>query len=139
MNAKIAKVAIQIDDSIMTFDEWDDSDAALGGGHLKAQKIRFEQLWRVHLFLRREQWEKMQQEGARVYRLFYRAVELLVIGVHKFPMEQEVHDLAEQLSITPGTAYYQKPVTERLAARNASEEEQRYPSEAASLKSLFNV
>jgi len=82
MNSKIAKVKICLDDSIMTLSEWEEKyGQMLTGGHLEAQKHRFERLWRIHFFLCRDTFRKLEETDDMRLLFLPQAIEYLVLGI----------------------------------------------------------
>lgn len=62
--AKIAEVAIAVEDEIAPFHDYEQTNGArLSGGHLIAQVNRFKNLWRIQLFIEREERERLRAEG----------------------------------------------------------------------------
>jgi HD superfamily phosphohydrolase len=133
MNAKIAGVSIHMDGVVEPLKDWDKDEVTLGGGHLGAQILRFTRLWRVHVSLHRDEWQKMTPPQRH---LFYRAAKELVLGIHDFPVDKASYDLALAASVTPDTPFFQRPLKEEKAARRRNVVH--YPSGAPSLQTFFD-
>jgi HD superfamily phosphohydrolase len=78
MNDKIAKVKIAIDDQVAPFDSWEDQPNRLSGGHLAAQRNRFNRLWRVHVFIERSLAAQLEATEPQKLLLLKSAIKELV-------------------------------------------------------------
>ncbi len=132
MNSKLAEVKIIKDGAIRTLEEWDTNPFRLAGGHCNAQMARFENLWRVEVFVEK----KVKTEIADLMQPhFEQAVRLLLLGITDDGAQPDnaVLELAKHLSTVPGK-FYGRKVSELVAAKGSPT---RYPMGAPLLKSFF--
>ena len=134
MGAKIAEVNIHLDSSVQTFKSWDENEDTLAGGHLAAQLRRFARLWRVHVFLSKDEWEKMEPLKRDLLR---RTIKESMLGVQELPVENPAYELALFAASVPGTSFYKKTPEREFAARRQPQD--LYPSGAPTLKSFFKT
>jgi HD superfamily phosphohydrolase len=88
---KIADVQIRVNGEIEAFSEFEkmqDSTEALSGGHLEAQIERFQQLWRLDVFLEKEELKKLEYSRPATYLLLRAAVEANVVKTLGRPEER---------------------------------------------------
>jgi HD superfamily phosphohydrolase len=138
MNRKIAEVQIAVGDEIEQFHEYEKKHhQLLSGGHLDAQLLRFDRLWRVHFFIKREIKEGL---GDRLF-LIEQAIEKLALGniVDDESLERVAMWLAKQLTQTDGSPWLgQKisgtPVSAKSGADTAPKE---YPTGAPSIRAFI--
>jgi HD superfamily phosphohydrolase len=79
MNTKVANVKVLFNERVKTLEEHEASEQdQLTGGHLGAQKRRFQRLWRVQFSVERSARTKLRRTGQ--YGLFIEAIEKLVLG-----------------------------------------------------------
>jgi HD superfamily phosphohydrolase len=136
MNAKIADVKIHVNGSIETFSRWERDNNSLGGGHLKAQITRFESLWRVHIFMERGEWSRLDRATLALLRT---AVHTLVLGfsVTGNTLEESAEILATQLSQQSQIGYAKGKSPRPVIAARSRVEPPAYPSGAPTLRSFF--
>jgi hypothetical protein len=140
MNAKIAEVKIHVNGSVASFHKWEDEHGnTLSGGHLAAQRARFQRLWRIHVFLERSAYEGLSTE---VRRLLQQAVHDLVLtpAIDRDDLRAAALALARLGSQVRGMPFYGKKVGDavRIGARNdAAAAADQYPSGAPSLRAYF--
>jgi hypothetical protein len=124
-----------MDGTLQPFSSWDKNEQPLAGGHLSAQLTRFARLWRVHVFLSKDEWGKMT---AAMHDLLRRAVLELLLGIQEFPHEVPGFELAVLAAHVPGSPYFGKNLLDqKVAARR--EKATLYPSGAQSLATFFSL
>ncbi|WP_375407122.1 HD domain-containing protein [uncultured Amnibacterium sp.] len=95
MNAKVAQVQVLLDDSVKTLAEHEDgSKDGLTGGHLDAQRLRFQRLWHMHVAVSPEALDTLIERGQE--SLLERTFDYL-LGVYS---EQKAVDIAKSLIAT---------------------------------------
>jgi hypothetical protein len=134
MNPKIAEVQILVDDTVISLDshEQREPDAGLTGGHLKAQKRRFERLWRVLIAARPDVLAAVKAK--KMYPVLVRAVDSLVLG--KCPAGVTLAEQSESIAHELGALLGLAVAVGGIAARGAQFEEP-YPTGAPALSSFF--
>jgi HD superfamily phosphohydrolase len=88
---KIADVQIRVNGEIEAFSEFEkteDSTQTLSGGHLNAQIERFQQLWRVDVFIEKQELRDLERKRPATYLLLRAAVEANVIKTTGRPEER---------------------------------------------------
>ena len=68
MNAKVAKVNLYIEGEVVEFDQYETNKSiatSLTRGALNAQIDRFYELWSTQVYIRRECWEPLSEEGKK--------------------------------------------------------------------------
>jgi HD superfamily phosphohydrolase len=137
MNRKIAEVQIAVGDEIEKFHNYEKKyNQLLSGGHLDAQLLRFDRLWRVHFFIQREVKESL---GDRLF-LLEQAIEKLALGllVDDENSERAAMSLAKLLTQTEGSPWLSykvsaSPVSAKSGSDSAPE---RYPTGAPSIRAF---
>jgi uncharacterized protein len=134
MNTKIADVQILVDDAVSTLDQHEkqEGDAGLTGGHLGAQKKRFERLWRVLVAVSPEAEAQIREK--RLFPVLIRAIESLVMG--RCPPGVTLQEQSESIANEVGALLNRKIVPGGLAAR-ASNFIEPYPTGAPALRNFF--
>jgi HD superfamily phosphohydrolase len=134
MNPKIAEVQILVDDTVISLDshEQREPDAGLTGGHLKAQKRRFERLWRVLIAARPDVLAAIKAK--KMYPVLVRAIDSLVLG--KCPAGVTLAEQSESIAHELGALRGLTVAVGGIAARGAQFEEP-YPTGAPALSSFF--
>lgn len=136
MNAKVARVRIHIDGEIAPFNDWESqNDQQLSGGHLDAQTRRFERLWRVHVFVARDVWDKMSH---RKRTLLLEGIDALIIGNTRAAgqLDDRAQALAE-LSVDVDDMPRLGQVADGALVGARGEKAEYYPSGAPTLRSFF--
>ena len=105
MPAKLGDVKVCINNRIGILSELEkDNDGKYTGRHLRAQLRRFERLWRVHFFMEREAFNKLDEQGLVNLR---EAIDHMVLGL---PMtngtENPAEKIANDLAINKNFSYY---------------------------------
>jgi hypothetical protein len=137
MNAKVADVKIHVNGHIAVFREWDERQQALSGGHLGAQLLRFNRLWRIHVGIDRDAWTTMSET---LRQCLVEAINTCVLGVITpgRTFEAAARALAAQLSVAPDGPYAGKRVGARsVAAFGAAEVALGYPTSVPAIRSFF--
>ena len=139
MNAKIAEVRISVDDEVEKFCKYEEEhDNLLSGGHLDAQIKRFERLWKIHFFVRKD-LKNIIKNNFISMRL---AIDKIILG-NLYPGEtpsEYSRTIATQLVGNSDTKLYGKKVKKqgeinKLAAhRKSNENYERYPTDAVTIK-----
>jgi len=134
MNTKIAEVRILVDDTVTSLDSYEqgEHDAGLTGGHLRAQKRRFERLWRILIAARPDVASAIKAKG--MYPVFLRAVDSLVIG--RTPTGVSLDEQSESIARELGSLLGRSIVVSGIAARGGRFEEP-YPTGAPALSAFF--
>jgi len=134
MNTKIAEVRILVDDTVTSLDshEQGEHDTGLTGGHLRAQKRRFERLWRILIAARPDVASAIKAK--RMYPVFLRAVDSLVVG--RTPTGVSLDEQSESIARELGSLLGRRIVVSGIAARGGRFEEP-YPTGAPALSDFF--
>ena len=134
MNPKIADVQILVDDTVTTLDQHErlEPDAGLTGGHLKAQKRRFERLWRVLIAARPDVFAAIKTR--KMYPVLVRAIESLILG--RCPAGVTLAEQSESIAHELGALQGWATAVGGIAARGA-EFVPPYPTGAPALSSFF--
>lgn len=139
MNTKIADVKILVDGRVSSLDAYESefaADSGLTGGHLEAQKKRFQRLWRVYFACRQDVVETLEERGH--LPLLRRAIGALVLGIRDLggeSYEAMALSVAEDLKDREGAALQEGELVAFSAAR--SEPPQTYPTGAPTLLSCI--
>jgi HD superfamily phosphohydrolase len=136
MNHKIAEVKILCGNSIKTLTDWDQSNQKLAGGHCVAQLHRFDQMWRVEIFICDEVLNALPTE---LQNLIPDLAKTFILGIESdgnLPFEN-AKALAKKISQIKGSPYYEKQVAFKEAARGTSPSLPSYPTGAPRLKNFF--
>ena len=118
MSTKIAEVRVRHGGTLAPLSEYEDQRGLeLTGGHLQAQKRRFEHLWRVHLCIDGPELARVIATGLRPALLS--AIDLFVLNVPAEASELERIDaLTTQIVAIPGTPFAEmKPAASRRSDR----------------------
>jgi HD superfamily phosphohydrolase len=115
MNAKIAGVKIAVGNEIKRFCDYEEErDNQLSGGHLGAQLVRFQRLWKVHFFIRRDVKERISDYLGDLKE----AILKLALGHLGFEEKNEevTRRLAVSLVSIPNSPWYGSEVHDRVIA-----------------------
>jgi len=140
MNTKIADVKILVDGRVSSLDAYESAfaaDSGLTGGHLEAQKKRFQRLWRVYLACRPDALTQLEESGHLA--LLRRAIGSLVLGIRDLggeSYEEMAFSVAKDLRDRGGAALQEGELVAFSAAR--SDPPQIYPTGAPTLLSRID-
>jgi len=114
MKAKVADVVITVGDEVNKFSEYEDQmQDLLAAGHLTAQIMRFERLWRVHFFIDRVERKRI---GPRVEKLLQDAVTKLALDeLHSYEKDSPetiARNIAISLTTIESSPWYGHKVRE---------------------------
>ncbi len=137
MHTKIADVRILVDGEVYKLDDYEREhhDSGLTGGHLEAQKSRFNRLWRIHIAIERDAWDQLDRTGQ--LGALVRAIEVLVLGrTHAaVTREQQAESIARELATIEGSNLYGRRIVP-VAAGERGRAVVAYPSGAPTLSSF---
>jgi HD superfamily phosphohydrolase len=137
MNRKIAEVQIAVGDETEQFYKYEAKyHQLLSGGHLDAQLLRFDRLWRVHFFIERSAKESL---GDRLF-LLEQAIEKLALGylVDDESSERVALSLARLLTQTEGSPWltFRVSSTPLSAKSDSATAPEGYPTGAPSIRAF---
>ncbi len=137
LHTKIAEVQILVDGEVYTLDayEHEHHDSGLTGGHLAAQKSRFNRLWRIHMAMERDAWRQLEATGQLGALL--RAVDVLVLGrtYTAVSREQQSESIARELATIEGSRLHGRRIVP-VGAGERGRAVVSYPSGAPTLLSF---
>jgi HD superfamily phosphohydrolase len=136
MNAKVAQVKIHVGGWIETLADWDKQNKDFTGGHLDAQLNRFQRLWRIHVCLHQDEWNRL---GDDLLQQLRQAIQVCVLGVSlpQIPIEASVRTVARALTMIEGSPYHDEVVEAELVGARGAAPALVYPSGAPSIGSYF--
>lgn len=139
MGAKIAEVKIAVADEVDQFCDYEKRRGnQLSGGHLEAQLIRFQRLWKVYFFIRRD----VKKQIADYLGHLRDAILKLALGHLGFEEKNEevVHRLAMSLTTIPTSPWHGEKVLDEAisgAYREVDTAFGNYPFGAKAIRSYI--
>jgi len=139
MNAKIAQVRIYVDGEVEKFCKYEvDHENLLSGGHLDAQIKRFERLWKIHFFVRKDLKPKID----KIYPIIKLAIDKIILeNLSSSENANEYsHMIATTLAGNPESGLYGKKVINKndinkvAAHRKSNDGYNTYPTGTISIK-----
>ena len=132
--AKIAEVAIAIEDQIAPFSDYEQqNEARLSGGHLIAQVERFKNLWRIQVFIERSEKLRLRDKGMLDTLVNAVGAVLLPEGTPEEKADR-MRSIALLLAEDPSLPYYGRTVLKRPIVQAGIEH---YPSGVPSIRAFF--
>ena len=137
LGKKLAKIRVYYAGEVMEFNQLDQhQESNVSGGHLRAQLMRFDQLWRASLFIAPEKREKLARDGLLDLLAVTFRLAVLRIGRDDWTLHRVASELKDRM-----TMQYTKDRTllsEEQRAAIGFSEDVTYPSAQPTLRSYFS-